>query len=306
MNAELSAPIATPNMALTAEEIQSFARDGFVFPEAGLDEESTDELRRVVDDILARNPDLCDVAVVPYTPYRGISTEGLNGGEQLFQFATNPTILNAVRDVLGPDVILWGGEILHKAPGTGKPSDWHQDCIVQTLRPEPGRTRDNLRGVNVWIAVEDVDIDNACMQFVPGTSGSGLLDHNLSAKDPTSMDSFPFTLNLDGLPLEDAVDAILPSGHFSMHDLYAVHGSRPNVSGRRRIAVTFRYIDARDAFDRNFSTVYGNAHTMRAGRPIWLVLGENRNDANNFVIGHEYLEELDRMADERRLQLNAS
>lgn len=306
MATKLRAPIDASETALSAEEVRSFERDGFVFPEAALNEDASAELRRVVDDILARNPDLCDVAVMPYTPYRGISTEGLHGGEQLFQFATHPTILKAVRDVLGPDVVLWGGEILHKAPGTGKPSDWHQDCIVQTLRPEPGRTRDTLRGVNVWIAVEDVDVENACMQFVPGTSGRGLLDHNLSAKDPTNMDSFPFTLNLEGLPLDGAVDAILPSGHFSLHDLYAVHGSRSNTSDRRRVAVTFRYLDARDAFDRNFSTVYGNAHTMRAGRPIWLVLGDNRNLANNFVIGHEYLEDLDRMADERRRQLNAT
>lgn len=305
MAARLCTRIDVPHEALSAEEVQSFEQDGFVFPKAALDQDAAAELRRVVNDILFRNPDLCDVAVLPYTPYRGISTEGLHGGEQLFQFATHPTILKAVRDVLGPDVILWGGEILHKAPGTGKPSDWHQDCIVQTLRPKSGRKRDHLRGVNVWIAVDDVHVDNACMQFVPGTSGRGLLDHNLSAKDPTNMASFPFTLNLEGLPLGDAVDAILPSGHFSMHNLYAVHGSCPNTSDRRRVAVTFRYLDAGDAFDRNFSTVYGNAHTMRAGRPIWLVLGENRNFANNFIIGHEYLEDLDRMADERRLQLAA-
>ncbi len=292
-----------PDTVLSAQEVQSFERDGFVFPAAALDPQAATDLRRIVEDILRDNPGLCDVAVVPYTPHRGIATEGLHGGEALFQFAIHPTVLKAVRDLLGPDVILWGGEILHKAPHSGRPSDWHQDCIVQTLRPEPGRTRDNLRGVNVWIAVEDVDAGNACLQFVPGTSGRGLLDHNLSQKDPTSMDSFPFTLNLEGLPLDTAVDGVLPGGHFSIHDLYAVHGSRPNTSDRRRIALTFRYLDARDAFDRNFSTVYGNAHTMRAGRPIWLVLGENRNPANNFIIGHEYLEELDRMAEERRIEL---
>jgi ectoine hydroxylase-related dioxygenase (phytanoyl-CoA dioxygenase family) len=297
------AAIEVQDTALSAEEIHSFAQDGFVVPAAALDAEAAAELRRVTQNILNRNPGLCDVAVVPYAPYRGISTEGLHGGEQLFQFAVHPTILKAVRDVLGPDVILWGGEILHKAPGTGRPSDWHQDCIVQTLRPEAGRTRDNLRGVNVWIAIEDVDTGNACMQFVPGTTGRGLLDHNLAAKDPTSMDSFPFTLNLEGLPLDDAVDAILPSGHFSIHDLYVVHGSRPNTSNRRRVAVTFRYLDARDAFDRAYSTVYGNAHTMRGGRPIWLVLGENRNPANNFIIGHEFLEELDALAEQRRQDL---
>ena len=305
MATSLNVTTDAPGEALSAEEILSFERDGFVIPKAALDEEAAAELRRVVNDIRDRNPGLNDVAVVPYIPYRGIPTEGLHGGEQLFQFAIHPTILKAVRDVLGPDVILWGGEILHKAPGTGKPSDWHQDCIVQTLRPEAGRTRDNLRGVNVWLAVDDVDVGNASMRFVPGTSGKGLLDHNLAAKDPTNMDSFPFTLNLEGLPLDDAVDAILPSGHFSMHDLYAVHGSRPNISDRRRVAVSFRYLDARDSFDRNFSTVYGNAHTMRAGRPIWLVSGENRNEANNFIIGHEYLEELDQLADQRRKELNA-
>ena len=80
---------------------------------------------------------------------------------------------------------------------------------------------------------------------------------------------------------------------------------RPSGYATKPLAVAFCYLDARDAFDRNFSTVYGNAHTMRAGRPIWLVLGENRNNANNFIVGHEYLEELDRLADKRRQELSA-
>lgn len=291
----------TPQV-ISDDDAAFFASEGFTIPEQGLDEESFAGFRAAIEDVLARNPAMCDVAVVPYIPYRGLPTEGLVGGEQLFRFAVHPTILGAVRKLLGPDVLLWGGEILVKQPG-GKASDWHQDCVVATLRPGAGR--EEPRGVNVWIALDDVDTENSCLRFVPGTSSLGRLDHNLDLKDPTKMDSFPFSPDTSGMRLDDAVDGVFPGGHFSIHDLYVVHGSNPNVSGRRRVAMSLRYLDANDAFDRNHATVLGNAVWMRAGRPIWLVCGENRNEKNNFMIGHEGLEELDRLAEESRQRLNA-
>ena len=40
--------------------------------------------------------------------------------------------------------------------------------------------------------------------------------------------------------------------------------------------------------------------------PIWLVLGENQHPGNDFVTGHQNLGDLDALAEEQRLRLNAT
>lgn len=256
-----------------------------------------------MEDILERNPGMSDVATVPYVPFRGRPNEGVIGGEQLFRFAVHPTILAAVRKVLGPDVILWGGEILVKGPGT-KGSDWHQDGVVRTLRPGKGRER--ARGANVWIAMDDVNTDNGCLHFVPGTSQLRLLDHQLEQNGTDDVESFPFSPDTSTMRLDEAAAGVFPAGHFSLHDLFVVHGSNTNTSGKRRVALTLRYLDANDAFDRSFAKEVATAVSLPAKTPIWLVLGENREERNEFTIGHEGLEELDRMAEESRRLFSAT
>ena len=66
-------------------------------------------------------------------------------------------------------------------------------------------------------------------------------------------------------------------------------------------------MDAADAYDRSFGMARGTGAEGKpaplAQRPIWLVLGENRNPVNDFVIGHQNLEDLDAFAERTRQQL---
>jgi hypothetical protein len=60
---------------------------------------------------------------------------------------------------------------------------------------------------------------------------------------------------------------------------------------------------ASDIYDRSFGMAKGSGLSKPAPiamRPIWLVLGENRNPANDFTIGHEGLADLDAWAEEAR------
>lgn len=302
LNEDMVKPGDTEQL-LSDEEVNFFENEGFITPKQGLDAEDLGKLRAIMKDILDDNPDMPDVAVLPYVPFRGHPNEGLIGGERLFEFAVHPTVLAVVKRLLGPNVILWGGEVLVKPAHTGTGSKWHQDGVVRPLRAGPGR--DNPRGANVWIAIDDVDVDNSCLRFVPGSGKRGLENHHLDMNDINSLD-FPFSPDLSGLALDEAVDAVLPAGHFSVHNLHVMHGSNPNTSGRRRVAVTFRYLDASDAFDRNYASIYGNGVSPPADIPIWLVLGENQNDRNNFMIGHRGLDKLDQLAAESRELLAAN
>lgn len=97
--------------------------------------------------------------------------------EELEQLLTSPAIVEPVRRILGPDLLLWRSKIFYKPPGGG-PVGWHQEWgsfdgeeiggsipSLQPQNPEAG-----IWDLTVWVALEDVGMDNGPMQFVPGSN----------------------------------------------------------------------------------------------------------------------------------------
>ena len=289
---------------VTQEEIESFERNGFVLPERGLDPESTETLRQTMEDVFRDNPDWHNLVRMPHVPPREGQLEGVIGGERLFEIALHPQLIAAARALIGPNLIMWGGEIFAKPAAIGKSTPWHQDCYNPAIRAAPGRKLS--RSAMIWIAVDPVDVENGCLRFLPRSGRNGRLEHNLQPKPGAMLD---FEVDGETLRYDEAVNAELAPGHFSVHDSYVVHGANPNTSGRRRAGITFHYMDAADAYDRSFGSARGSGTVGKpaplAKRPIWLVLGENQNSVNDFVTGHQNLEDLDDFAEQTRRRLNA-
>lgn len=301
-----TAPAIQPPVddVVTPEEVEAFNRDGFVLPRQGLDPESTRFMVESVERVFADNPGWQSIVRMPHVPIREGQKEGVIGAEKLFRIAIHPTLIAAARRLIGPDLIMWGGEIFAKPAGTGKGTPWHQDCYNPAVKAGPGRT--HPRSVMIWIAVDDVGVDNGCLRFVPGSGANGRIEHII---DDQHIDGIlNFEVDRQGVDFGKAVDAVLAPGHFSCHDVFVVHGAGPNTSGRRRAGLTFHYMDAADLYDRSFGSARaageGRKPAPLAERPIWLVLGENRNPENDFVTGHQNLEDLDALAEENRLRLN--
>lgn len=288
---------------VTADEAAAFRRDGFVIPRRGLDSESTAALRETIEEVLADNRDWHNIVRMPHIPKREGQAEGVIGGEKLFRIAIHPQIVAAARALIGPDLIMWGGEIFAKPAGIGKSTPWHQDSYTPAVKAGPGR--EFARSAMIWIAVDPVDVGNGCLRFVPGSGRSGRVGHSIGAKANAMLD---FEVEDASVHFDTAVNAELAPGHFSAHDLFVVHGANANTSGRRRAGITFHYMSAEDVYDRSFGSAFGSASEGKpapiAQRPIWLVLGENRHPGNDFTIGHAGLEDLDAMAEANRQRLN--
>ena len=77
---------------------------------------------------------------------------------------------------------------------------------------------------------------------------------------------------------------VLEAGQFSLHDVYLVHGSPPNVSNRRRAGLVLRYMPSTSLFDRSIvnKDIVVDFTTM----PIWFVRGVDRHGQNGFTIAH--------------------
>lgn len=167
-----------------------------------------------------------------------------------YNLCRTPVVLDCFEDLLGPDLLIWGGQYFHKAPGDGNTVQWHQDAFYWPLTP-----REHC--VSAWIALYDTDAGNGCMRVIPGTHRK-VLDH-LGSKKET--DVLANTLADNQLNLDDAVDIDLRAGEMSLHTDAVVHGSEANRStDRPRCGVTMR-ISSPDV--QNDSTKNPNFHWLQ-------------------------------------------
>jgi ectoine hydroxylase-related dioxygenase (phytanoyl-CoA dioxygenase family) len=179
------------------------------------------------------------------------------------ELCRHPRVLDAVEAVLGPDLILIMSHLIVKPPGDGLPVAWHQDNTYwhSVQGTEVG---------TVWLAIDDADLENGCMQVIPCTH-DGYLEME---KFSTGADDL---LGLTVEVTEEMVKGVVPlemkAGSLSLHDSYVLHGSEPNTSDRRRAAYTMRYANAKTV------TVNSKEHWV----PVYLVRGEGGEHAADYL-----------------------
>ena len=70
-------------------------------------------------------------------------------------------VLDIIEDLIGPNIQLFHDQALYKPAHHGGPIHWHQDNAYWQCSPP------NL--VSCWLTLDDVDVHNGAMQFLPGT-----------------------------------------------------------------------------------------------------------------------------------------
>lgn len=217
-------PVVNPApKALTAAQIAFYNENGYLAPLDAFSAAEADANRRYFDSLLDQMRALQDGRDGNYA---------INGYhmccEGLWDIVTNPTILDFVEDIVGPDIVAWGSHFFCKQPGDEKHVPWHQDASYWPLTP--------ARTVTVWLAIDDTDPENAAMQFVPGSHNLGHLEWKETSK-PAVLGQEIVEIGRFGKPVHDTLKA----GQFSLHADMLAHGSGPNTSSRRRCGLTVRY-----------------------------------------------------------------
>ena len=148
------------------------------------------------------------------------------------EIAHNPVLLDAVEDIIGPDILLWDSAYVIKEARDSRYISWHQDLTYW------GPDSDRL--VTAWVALSESDPENGCMRFLPGTHKEGGKPH----RDTFAADNILHRGQEVAVALDEgaAVDIVLAPGQASLHHGWVMHGSRPNPSDRRRIGLTLQYL----------------------------------------------------------------
>jgi hypothetical protein len=218
---------------LNPVEWENYKRDGQITASVALKPEMVAELCEKMERFFASMPGID----------QDYAANLIDQDTSWLKYAMLPEILDTVRALIGDDIIVWGSALFAKKGTGGKATPWHQDGHYWPIRP--------LQTVTAWIAIDDVDVGNGCMRVIPGTHSDQVLHEHYTEDSPDVVLNQALEVGDGRFGTPRNVE--LKAGHFSIHDVYLVHGAAANNSGRRRAGLVFRYMPATSHFDRDLA-----------------------------------------------------
>ena len=221
-NSEGTAPAATSRSGqLTADQLLQYDEQGYVKNLVALTEIEVIELQKMLEELAARLPKDIDINQVNMwhkcSPW-------------LYRFCRHPMILGYVESVLGANFYQWGGQFFVKYPGDGAQVPWHQDAQYWPLTPQ--------KTTSVWLAVYDVDEDNAAMRIMAGSHRRGEFTHHENDAPHYVLEQ---EADISSCSDNDIVTMSMKAGEISLHDSRLLHSSSANESSRMRCGLTMRF-----------------------------------------------------------------
>jgi non-haem Fe2+, alpha-ketoglutarate-dependent halogenase len=141
-------------------------------------------------------------------------------------------ILDAVEDIVGPNILCWGTSFFIKEPHNPSFVSWHQDSTYWGLDPADI--------VTAWVALSDSTTENGAMRVVPGSHTMAQVPHRDTFRPDNLLSRGQEVL----VEVDDARAETLElkAGEMSLHHVRLIHGSEPNPSDLRRIGFAIRYL----------------------------------------------------------------
>lgn len=144
----------------------------------------------------------------------------------------HPTVLDAVEDAIGPDILCWTTNFFIKEANSPGFVSWHQDSTYWGLEPDDV--------ITAWVAFTEVTDANGYMQVIPGSHKVDQLPHvDTFHKDNLLSRGQEIAVEVD---TTKAVGLAMSAGEMSLHHIKLVHGSAANRTDDRRIGFAMRYI----------------------------------------------------------------
>ena len=214
--------------ALTEQQLRDYQRNGYLFPIPVLTPAEAAEGMRNIERLEAR---IGTPLAKAHKKYRSGSYTFLPWVEALCR---HPRVLDAVEDVLGPDILVYWATFFIKEAGSPAFTAWHQDATYFGLDPH--------EHVTAWVALSDAGMEAGCMEVLPpnGTPrqyhhANSRLEHSINAAGQVIVE-----------PLDETgITAMqLKAGEMSLHHTLCPHRSAPNAASHRRVGYGISYIPA--------------------------------------------------------------
>jgi ectoine hydroxylase-related dioxygenase (phytanoyl-CoA dioxygenase family) len=154
--------------------------------------------------------------------------------ELIRRYLQHPGVVGILRRIVSPNVKCMQSMLFVKAPGKAGQS-WHQD---EYYIP----TRDRSL-VGAWIALDDADVDNGCLQIIPGSNTAGHIMRRVAGSSPEFAESD--TIDVSGYDARTIVPVEVKRGSVVFFGGHTLHSSTRNKTHDRfRMALVNHYMSA--------------------------------------------------------------
>lgn len=226
--------------ALSDEQLRHFQDHGFVSGVRLLNDEQVDALRIELAEMADPNH------VGREFFYEHHSNESTDANTTLFHalgawrvrpafhdLIWNPAFVVPAYQLLNSAFRFFHDQLFSKPAKHGGVVAWHQDYSYWTWTKP-------MSHLTCWIALDDVDTENGCLNYIPGSHRWGLVEKPSIAGD---MDAIREVLNDEQIAdFECKTPVILKKGEASFHHPVMMHGSYENRSDRSRRATVINVL----------------------------------------------------------------
>jgi len=207
---------------LTEKQVESYNSNGFLGPIDLLTEDEALKVRQKIESVEEEFGEQiqsrCKIkAHIPF-PF-------------LCELISHPRLLDAVEDIIGPNILCWGSSFFQKEAHDPGFVSWHQDSTYYGLEP--------CETLTAWIAISESSLESGCIHFIPGSHNQGIYEHEETQAENNILSRGQTVAGVDDT---NAVPVPLKAGQFSFHKEDVLHASDPNVSDDRRIGLSIHYI----------------------------------------------------------------
>jgi phytanoyl-CoA hydroxylase len=123
---------------------------------------------------------------------------------------------------------IWHDQTLIKRPWAN-PTSWHLDT--------PFWSFDHREALSIWVALDDVTLENGCLFFIPGSHKKTTFDNPGITKNMDAVFEFyPEFYSAASVPAE------MKAGSCSFHNGLCIHGAHANMTPGFRRAMTCAYM----------------------------------------------------------------
>lgn len=203
---------------LTDAQLKQYQQDGYVSPIDCISAAEAAECLRKIEEY---------EAMVGEDVSKKIRVRSVLAFKWLIDLSRHPKIAGALQDSIGPNVLLFLSGVWSKRPGTDTFVSWHQDGAYNPF--------DRNVGATAWIGLTDSTPEKGNIKVIPG-SHRAVIQHEETYDADNILSRGQSVPNVD---TGKAVDMPLTAGQFSLHHELLVHGSAPNMTGERRLGISF-------------------------------------------------------------------
>jgi len=237
---------------LTENQIEQYHNEGFISPIRVLSEADALSIKSQLEEVEAQFPE-------------EINAESRNNLHLSFEFLDalvhNPIIVDAMEDLIGPDIALWATVMFIKEPSSKHFVSWHQDATYMGM--------DDVNFPTPWIALSPSNLETGCMTMISGSHKQEIRKHEDTFEEHNILTRGQVIHEVDE---SKGVDLILKPGEMSIHHGAIIHGSKPNKSQQRRIGFSLQ-------------SYMPPSIKQVVGRNIWThVRGKQRQDRNGLSL----------------------